>query len=178
MKTATNSENTIVWDLFVRVFHWGLVSCVLLNYFVVHEHDALHHYLGYTACTFVLLRAVWGFVGGQFARFSSFWPSLRNIKAQLKQLSNFEFEQHLGHSPLGAVMMLLLVSCVLLLGLTGWVQTLELFDNEWLEVVHEVIANSMMGLVALHVLAAIVMGRLERVNLIKAMFTGKKKFDV
>ena len=40
-----------VWDPFVRVFHWSLVSCVILNFFVVDDGETLHQLIGYLAAT-------------------------------------------------------------------------------------------------------------------------------
>ncbi len=31
-----------VWDRFVRVFHWALVSCVLANFFITEAGETLH----------------------------------------------------------------------------------------------------------------------------------------
>lgn len=52
-----------VWDPFVRVFHWSLVSCVILNYFVVEDGETLHQWLGYIAAALVCAWIVWGFIG-------------------------------------------------------------------------------------------------------------------
>ena len=48
-----------VWDPFVRVFHWSLVSCVILNFFVVDDGETLHRFVGYTASGLVVARLVW-----------------------------------------------------------------------------------------------------------------------
>eukprot|EP01036_Dinobryon_divergens_P042777 gene42777-56861_t len=64
---------------------------------------------------------------------------------------------------------------VLALGATGWLQTTDLFwGDEAMEELHETLANALMALAALHAAAALVMGRLEGVNLVKAMVTGVK----
>ena len=41
-------ESVHVWDRFVRVFHWSLVTCIAVNYFVVDDGEVLHRWLGYT----------------------------------------------------------------------------------------------------------------------------------
>ena len=80
-----------------------------------------------------------------------------------------------GRNPLGALMILTLISLVLGLGVTGWMQTLDFYwGDETLQEIHVVLGNSLVGLAALHVAAAIFMGRLERTRLIRAMFTGIK----
>ena len=64
---ATASKR--VWDPLVRVFHWSLVACVLLNLFVVDDGEDLHQWLGYAASALVGVRVVWGFIGPRHARF-------------------------------------------------------------------------------------------------------------
>jgi len=64
---------------------------------------------------------------------------------------------------------------VLGLGLSGWMQTLDAFwGEEWLQDIHLILGNTLIGLVGLHAAAALLMGRLERTHLIRAMFTGIK----
>ena len=68
-----------VWDPLVRVFHWSLVACVLLNLFVVDDGEKLHQWLGYAAAALVAVRVVWGFVGPRHARFADFFPTPRSV---------------------------------------------------------------------------------------------------
>jgi cytochrome b len=73
-------------------------------------------------------------------------------------------------------MMLGLMALILALGLTGWLQGTDTFwGEEWLEELHEVLANGLILAAGLHAAAAIVMGRLERVRLVRAMITGVKE---
>ncbi|MFM8899685.1 MAG: cytochrome b/b6 domain-containing protein [Burkholderiales bacterium] len=170
-----------VWDLFVRVFHWSLVACVLLNYSVVEEGEWLHQWLGYTASALVVARLVWGFVGSRYARFADFFPTptrLRMHWAELRSgLRSGRLPRHVGHSPFGALMMLTLMLLVLLLGFTGWLQTTDRFWGvEWLQEVHEVLANVLITGAAVHAASALLLGRLERSNLVAAMISGVKVF--
>ncbi|HSX94219.1 MAG TPA: cytochrome b/b6 domain-containing protein, partial [Hydrogenophaga sp.] len=81
-----------------------------------------------------------------------------------------------GHNPLGALMMLALMALVLLLGFTGWLQGTDRFwGSEAVQDLHEALANWLLSLAGLHAAAALVMGRLERTRLVKAMFTGVKE---
>lgn len=168
-------ESVRVWDPLVRLFHWSLVACVLGNQFITEEGETTHQWLGYAACALVLLRIVWGFIGTRHARFSDFWPTPARIGAQLRSWLHGQPQQHDGHSPLGAVMMLTLMILVLLLGLTGWMQGLDAFwGEEGPEEVHEALANLLLLLAGAHALAAIVLGRIEKTPLVKAMITGVK----
>lgn len=165
-----------VWDPFVRLFHGSLVVCVLLNLWVVEDGEPLHEWLGYTASALVGARIVWGLVGTRHARFTDFWPTPARLSRHLRALWRGEPEHHAGHNPLGAVMVLGLMALVLALGLTGWLQTTDVFWGvDWMEDLHEALAEVLMPMVGLHAAAALVMGRLERTRLLKAMVTGVKE---
>ncbi len=165
-----------VWDPFVRIFHWSLVICVVLNQFVLEPGKTAHEWVGCTASALVLARLVWGFVGSRYARFSDFFPTPRRLAAHLGALRKGEHPVYLGHNPLGALMMLALMFIVLALGVTGWMQTTDsFFGEEWLMELHELLANGLLAAAGLHAAAAIVMGRLERVRLVRAMVTGTKQ---
>lgn len=72
--------------------------------------------------------------------------------------------------------MLTLMGLILSLGVTGWMQTTDTwFGEEWLMELHEWLANGLLLAAGLHAAAAIVMGRLERVHLVRAMITGFKR---
>lgn len=165
-----------VWDRFVRIFHWTLVLCVLSNFFVFDDGKDIHQWTGYLAVSLVSLRIVWGFIGSKHARFSDFFPTPTRLLGHVKAFKSGAHDSHLGHNPLGALMMLTLICVVLCLGITGWMQTLDAFwGEEWLQNTHAFIADSLIALATVHAIAAILMGRLERTRLIKAMFTGKKE---
>lgn len=165
-----------VWDPFVRLFHWALVACVLLNLWVVEEGEPLHEWLGFAASALVATRILWGLIGTRHARFTDFWPTPARLSRHLRTLLRGEPEHHAGHNPLGAVMVLGLMGMVLALGLTGWLQTTDAFWGvDWLQELHEALGELLLPMVGLHAAAALVMGRIERTRLIKAMVTGTKE---
>ena len=174
--SSSSEASRPVWDRFVRVFHWTLVGCVLLNFFVLEEGEAPHEWTGYLAAALVIARMVWGFIGSRHARFSDFFPTPGRLTVHLRAMRAGRPEHHWGHNPLGALMMLLLMALVLALGITGWLQgTDAYFGESWLQELHEWLANVLMASAGLHAAAAIVMGRLERTRLVKAMVTGVKE---
>ena len=123
----------------------------------------------------VAARIVWGFVGSRHARFSDFFPTPTRLRQHLAALLAGKPEHHVGHNPFGALMMLALMALVLSLGLTGYLQTTDMFwGDEWLEELHEGLASALLGLAGLHAAAALLVGRLEGTNLIGAMITGVK----
>jgi cytochrome b len=121
-------------------------------------------------------RIVWGFIGTTHARFADFVPSTAGVRAHVAGILAGRAPRHDGHNPLGALMVLALLAMVLCVGLTGWLQTLDAFWGEsWVEELHEGAAGTLVALAAFHAGAAIVMARLERTRLVRAMFTGIKE---
>lgn len=166
-----------VWDPLVRVFHWTLALACVLNLWLTEEGSDLHEWLGYYALAAVLIRIVWGFVGSPYARFSNFFPTPRRLKEHLATMLQGNAHS-VGHNPLGGLMILGLMSLVLLLGLTGWMMSLDLFwGDEWLEELHEGLAEVLMVLVLIHVAVVSLYSRFGKDNLIRAMLTGRKQID-
>ncbi|MFZ2843930.1 cytochrome b/b6 domain-containing protein [Psychrobacter sp.] len=165
-----------VWDILVRVTHWTVATGIIANLLFTEEGSDLHIYVGYTVVGLVVLRLLWGLVGTRYARFTNFFPTPTRLKRHLSALSVRRVdEQHLGHNPLAAIMMLSLWAVIIGLGITGYLMEAEIFGNaDLLEEVHELLANSLYLLVPLHIIAAIAMSYWQRQNLIKSMITGKK----
>lgn len=83
----------------------------------------------------------------------------------------------LGHSPIGALVMILMMLLMLGLGVTGFL--MEEVDYFWgLDgplIVHDAFANALLGLVGLHLLAALVESLRLRENLFLSMVTGRRR---
>ena len=165
-----------VWDILVRFTHWTVAAGIIANLLFTEDGSDLHVYVGYTVVGLVVLRLLWGLVGTRYARFTNFFPTPTRLKAHLSNLSIRRVdEQHLGHNPLAAIMMLSLWAVIIGLGITGYLMESEIIGNkDLLEEAHELLANSLYLLVPLHIIAAIAMSYWQRQNLIKSMITGKK----
>ena len=68
-------SRVLVWDLFVRVFHWALVAAFVVAYFSHGGYLFVHRWAGYAIAALLLLRVIWGFVGSTHARFGDFVTS-------------------------------------------------------------------------------------------------------
>jgi cytochrome b len=164
-----------VWDPVVRLFHWTVVTGVLVNSFVLDDGKAVHRYIGYVVLAAVVIRLTWGLVARGHARLSSFIPGPRTLRTYLRQLLRGREPRYIGHNPAGAVMMIGLVLLLLGCGVTGWMMGLDQFwGEEWVQELHETLANAILALAALHVLAAIIESVRHRENLVWSMFTGRK----
>ena len=166
-----------LWDPLVRLCHWSLAIAFFGNYFLTEEGEAWHRWLGYYAVAWLAIRFVWGFVARGAAAWSDFWPTRARLKAHVAALLRGGDIHRLGHSPLGALVMILMMLSMLLLGVTGFMlEEIDYFwGEEWLEEVHELIANGLAGLVGLHILAALVESLRLRENLPLSMITGRRR---
>ncbi len=172
---VTNAASIRVWDRVVRVTHWSVAALVLWDWYE-DSGGPLHRWLGYLAAALVLVRLAWGFVGSEPARFRAWLPSPSGVVSYVKALAARRPPRHLGHNPLGALMMLAMWALILALAVTGWMSRLDAFWGEdWPMDLHALLADALLVLVAVHVIAAIVMGRVHRENLVAAMVTGRKR---
>ena len=170
-----SAHKVLIWDLPVRLIHWLMVVCFFGAYLTAEivELKIVHFTLGYTLAALITVRITWGFFGTTHARFSNF---VRHPKAAIHYLQSMirrEPPTDVGHNPAGALAILALLFFGLLVTLTGWL-TLHELVGEWAEDVHEVLANIMLGIVIVHIVAVVVGSFLHRENLVRAMITGKK----
>jgi cytochrome b len=189
----SNPAEIPVWDPFVRIFHWTLAIAFILAYATEDEWLGLHLWAGYLTLGLIVLRTVWGFVGTRHARFRDFVVSPARILEYLKQVAGFRAPRFLGHNPAGGAMVVTLMLCVLVTGLTGLVLHGALYPMgpfdalttslgiraeggaEALEEVHEFFANLTLVLVAVHLAGVLFESWVHRENLVRSMITGRKR---
>lgn len=179
-----------VWDPFVRFFHWVLVLLVAMAYFTQDDFLDFHILAGLLILGLIFFRILWGFIGTPHARFSDFVFRPRVVFGYLKDLVSLKAKRYTGHGPAGGTMVVALLlglllttlSGLALLGgleyqgpLAGLMGGLDGFWSEAVEEVHEFLAGVILFLVSLHVLGVLFSSWAHRENLIKAMFTGKKR---
>ena len=121
------------------------------------------------------LRLVWGFVGGRYARFTQFVRPWQPTWRYLRGVIAGHAPRYIGHNPLGGWMVVALMSCLGLLGFTGWLYTTDTFwGYGWLANLHWGLAWALLALVALHVSGVVFTSVKHRENLVRAMLTGNK----
>ena len=175
--TAADRETTVrVWDPLVRIFHWSLVASFAVAWISADAWDGLHIWAGYAAAGLIAFRLVWGLLGPRYARFGQFLRSPAAVAAYLKDLVSGRERRYLGHNPAGGAMILALMLGLAALCLTGWMYTLDMFwGEEWVEEVHEALANLLLLLVVLHLAGVVLAGLKHQENLVRAMITGRKR---
>ncbi len=168
-----------VWDCLVRALHWTLVASVTLAWLstiaLLSAIGFTHQAAGYVALAAVLLRIAWGFGPSQYARFAQFVRGPRATLSYARAVAAQREPRYLGHNPLGAWMVIALMACVIGLALTGWLYTTDrFFGDETLDAIHQVLAWTLLALIAAHLLGVIFTSLRHRENLVRAMFDGRK----
>lgn len=165
-----------VWDPFVRLFHWTLAGGLVIAWLSADEWDALHEWTGYLIAGLLAARLVWGLIGSRQARFAHFVRSPAAVRAYLRDMLKGRERRYLGHNPAGAAMILVLIAVIAATAATGWMGTLDRFAHaEWVEDVHEILANLILILVPLHVAGVLLASLRHRENLVRAMIVGRKR---
>ncbi len=187
----TNTDpSPMIWDLPLRLFHWALVGVVSLaaitGYFFEDWWLDIHVYAGYSLTCLLAFRLVWGFIGSPFSRFSRFPLARKQVGDHLKSLLKFKSEPHSGHNPVGAWMIVILLSTLFLLVLSGLITWGGQENNgplaDWFGYqvghftgeIHETLAGILMACVGIHIGGVLFETIILRYPLIKAMITGRK----
>lgn len=178
------STSITVWDWPLRLFHWLLVIAVSGAYItgtVGGEYTDWHDHFGKLTLGLLIFRLLWGFFGGQYARFKTFWPSSKDLSAYWRGQWHGQ-----GHTPLGALAVFALLGILLALVITGLFANddiayqgplyplVEKSFSDRMSGWHAGLVNPLLLLLGLH-LAAIGFYRfIKGIDLIKPMLTAEK----
>ncbi|MBW8294483.1 cytochrome b/b6 domain-containing protein [Sphingopyxis sp.] len=164
----------LVWDLPLRLFHWFLVAAIAVAFLSAEEGSVLNQWhiaSGWVAAVLIAFRLVWGFVGGEHARFSGAFKG-GGLAVHIKEMFRLKPEATLGHNPVGWIASFLLIVVSGITIATG--AQLVTGGAMASEDLHELVGWSLLALVALHVAAVALMSVLTRDNLVRAMIVGSK----
>lgn len=184
-------ETVRLWDPLLRGFHWLLAVFVtaawLLGQFGP-DVMTLHFWCGYVVIGLLAFRLVWGFVGPEPARFSSFLRGPGAIARYLRGFFLREPSYWPGHNPLGGLSVIALLAALAAQVSSGLIADPDDYVNvgplaNYVDAAtrsaavgwHETGATVILILVGLH-LAAILFYRLwKHEDLIRPMITGRKR---
>jgi cytochrome b len=182
-----------VWDLPVRVCHWLLVIAFVASYVTNRlgvTYFKYHVWSGYTVIVLVSFRILWGLVGTRHARFRNFVRGpVRTLRYAAAWLRG-ETQHHAGHNPLGAWMVIALLTALLVQAASGLFANDEIFNtgplygfvtdetSVQLTSLHRNLFYWLFAATIVHVLAVIAHRVFKKEDLVAAMFTGKKATHV
>lgn len=164
-----------VWDLPLRLWHWALAILVLVAWVTPNSYDRLHRLAGYAVIGLLAFRLIWGFAGTRYSRFGRIGVRLRAAPRYILNLRRGITGRYIGLNPAGTAMLVALLMLLAVSAVTGAMEvTVTFFGVWWVEDTHVYASYAALVLVGLHVLGVIVIGLLQRQNLVRAMFTGRK----
>jgi cytochrome b len=187
---ADRQSRLIVWDAPIRAFHWALVLCIGFSWLAA-EYGWMQWHMrsGYAILSLLAFRLIWGFIGGQTARFRHFLkPPAAMARAAAADLAALRkpgpLAPHLGHNALGGLAVLGLLSLVALQAVSGLftsdgiitdgplVSLVSEESGKFLRSVHLQGFNALIGMIGLHIAAIIAYRWFKGLNLLKPMLTG------
>ncbi len=184
---STRSE-VVVWDPWLRMFHWLLVMAVGTAWW---SHDGnlnVHLIAGAAIGGLWMFRMFWGVWGERYARFTDFMPSTRTLATHAWRLFHGNPFPVYGHPPLGAIMVFALLAALGWMWLSGLVvmglqlgigpfagvQATFVWETriaDW----HAWVGEMLPWLVGVHLTGVLVESLLLHENLVWAMLTGRKR---
>ena len=176
-----------VWDAPVRLFHWALALLVTFSFVSGHVAGSWldwHMKSGYAILALVSFRILWGFAGGDTARFSSFVKGPGAAFAYARETFAGRHPFTVGHNPAGGAMVVVMVVAIFLQAFTGLFVDDEIATQGPLAAkvsgavvgrmgwIHHYNPWLLVLLVAMHVTAIALYRKVLRTNLVTPMVTG------
>ena len=179
-----------VWDVGVRAFHWGLVVAIaaacVTGFLLGRTTLGWHLVAGEAVVVALAWRLVWGVAGNGYARFAGFAYGPAAVLAHIGELRSGRAHRHLGHNPLGAVMVFALIAVSAAIAVTGTVVLGGLLKQGplraflpfaagrgWLGP-HKLLAVLLLLMIVGHLAGVAFESWRGRENLVRAMLTGDK----
>lgn len=201
--TGFPARRRLVWDLPLRLFHWLLVLSLgllwLTQWFGYDRFTEIpaafdldwmvvHMWLGYWTLGLIVFRLLWGIVGPRHARFASFFPLPRRIVAYVTRRPDAAAAKPVGHNPLGALMVFLMLGLIGLQAVSGLFASDDIFTFgplngiDWLSsetigqlnATHHWLFNYILAAIAIHIVAILIYALVLKQNLVGPMVHGHK----
>ncbi|MDO5091652.1 MAG: cytochrome b/b6 domain-containing protein [Cardiobacteriaceae bacterium] len=169
-----NTHRQFVWDILVRLTHWGVAAAVIANLFITGrgDDDATHRVMGMIAAGLILLRLLWALTFAKKpARLRDLIPTPGNACHHLQDLKRGEDTAEPGHNAFGLLAVWAMWLCILGLAFTGYHanEYTALAKTYALDDWHEYLAKALMALVILHISAVILTSWRVKRNLVRPM---------
>ncbi len=135
----------------------------------------------------LIARIVWGVLGSENARFTSFVKGPTEVFKHIREIRSKTAARHLGHNPLGALMIIALLGTIFWLTLTGISTLGGIFKTgpfgfatsfqfgSLAFSIHSVLAYFLLFLIVMHLAGAAYESWRTRENLVKSIINGKKE---
>jgi cytochrome b len=137
------------------------------------EWRKVHATLEFTLGGLAVFRIIWGFVGTRHSRFSSFLRGSEAIMNNLRQLPYGWGKRHIGHSPIGALFIVGLLTLMLIASSSSCASSV-LPTADWLDGIHAVATNMLLMVAGSYIAAVAFDSWRAGENLMLSMIHGSK----
>jgi cytochrome b len=190
-KLPENGGRSIrVWDLPTRLVHWLLVVLVSACFVTVSIGGIWmprHMQSGCVILGLLVFRIIWGFLGGRYARFSSFVRGPVAVFGYARDLLRRDTPKPVGHNPMGGWSVLAMLISLIIQAVTGLFANDDIFNkgplyhwvgkatSDGLTRIHRLNQEVLLLLVGVHLIAVFFYLIIKHDNLILPMITGYKQ---
>jgi cytochrome b len=190
MQDSTNSgvRSVKVWDIYTRLFHWALGIAILVSFIAEDQGEMeIHTASGITILGLLAFRLLWGLWGPRTVQFHRFIKGPLTIVGYLRNSKNPQFRPMIGHSPVGALSVIALLALVAVQAVSGLFASDDIITegplakfvtSDYVHLateIHEVNANLLLAMIALHIAAVVYYLVIRNDDLIRPMITGSKR---
>lgn len=176
-----------VWDLPIRLFHWGLVAAIATSWISMKvDNMEVHVISGACILGLLIFRVLWGIWGASTAQFHRFIPSPAMLLNYLRK-SIPAGPIKIGHSPIAALSVIAMLAAIAFQVMTGLVADDDVYTtgplisyvesevSEWATGMHSSNSDILLGLMVLHLVAILFYKLVKKQSLVKPMITGSLK---
>ena len=178
-----------IWDWPIRLFHWAVVALFIVSWVsaeVGGNAMQYHFWSGYTVLGLVFFRILWGWVGSETARFAHFLRGPGAVIAYACAWFKPGDRATHGHSPLGGWSVAALLLTLAFQTISGLFSNDDIANegplyhlvskdtSDLFSALHAGSFNTLLALVALHIVAIVLYRVKHRENLLIPMLTGDK----
>jgi cytochrome b len=170
-KAAVPTRRTV--DAFTRTLH-ALLAMSFVGAYMTAESEIfrlLHVSLGYIVGGLLVARLLWGVWGPRPARWSVMWGKLRGLSEWMHAWRNGQAHWRQAQNLYMALTVVVVLLAIAPVVLSGYA-TVQEWTGEWMQEVHELLANFMLSAVLAHVSGVVLLSFLRGRNLAKPMLTG------
>lgn len=173
-------RQVLVYDLPTRLFHWLFAGFFITAFAISNLVDdesvrfSLHMLAGLGMVFVVALRLIWSLVGTRHARLTDLALDPAQLIAYFKGMFSSGGRRWIGHNPASSWAAVAMVGLALGLGITGYLMATA-GENDSIKEVHELMANTFLVVVLLHLCGIVLHVLRHRDRLQTSMVTGRKQ---
>lgn len=177
-----------IWDSYIRIYHWLMVVLVVSQIWTASQGYMEWHQRGaFVLAALIVTRIIWGLIGSESARFSTFLRGPRAVIEHFRELREGRHQKETTHNAAGGWSVVLILLALLVQIGTGLFATDDiLFDGplahlvsastrDLLTTIHHLNVYFIFAILGVHILA-IIGYRLIGIPLVMAMIHGYKRF--